>query len=71
MALNKAILKTQIEAAVKAINLTDPATDVPGSIAQIMADAIDTYVRSAVVNVSVTTTGTAAAQTGTGVGSLS
>ena len=71
MALVKATLKTQIENAVKNIDLSNAATDVPAAIAQALADAIDTYVKTATVTVTVATTGTAAAQTGTGTGTLS
>lgn len=71
MALNKAALKTAIENGVKAIDLTNPQTDVPSAIAQVIADAIDVYVKAGTVTVTVSTTGTAAAQTGTGTGSIS
>lgn len=39
-------------------------------IAQKLADAIDKFVRTGQVNVTVATTGTAAAQTGTGTGNI-
>lgn len=71
MALVKATLKTAIETAVKGIDLTNPATDVPAKMAEILADAIDAYIKTATVSVTVATTGTAAAQTGTGTGTLS
>lgn len=71
MALNKTTLKTAIENGVKAIDLSNPSTDVPAAIAQVIADAIDAYVKTATVTVSVSTTGTATAQTGGGTGSLS
>lgn len=71
MALVKATLKAQIESAVKAIDLLDETTDVPAVIANILADAIDAYIKTATVTVTVATTGTAVAQTGTGTGTLS
>lgn len=40
-------------------------------IAQKLAIAIDTFVKSGTVNVTVNTTGTASAQTGTGTGTIS
>lgn len=48
----------------------DPAT-ARTTIAQKLANAIDTFVKSGTVNVTVATTGSAAAQTGTGVGTVS
>lgn len=71
MALVKATLKTQIEQGVKGINLLDEGADVPALIAEVLANAIDTYVKTATVTVTVATTGTARAQTGTGTGTLS
>ena len=70
MALNKAILKTQILAAlVKSQN--NPSKSSANDMAEDLATAIDTYVKSATVTTpiatTVTTAGSAVAQTGSGV----
>lgn len=83
MALNKATLKTTIKTGLAGIANQMAAGTFTGSaadqIADIFADALDTYIKTATVTVSagipVSTTGTAAAQTGattaTGTGTLS
>lgn len=75
MALNKASLKSALQAAFEDIRADKTAAEA----AQQLADAIDSYVRAATVTVNagipVSTAGTAAAQTGSttspGSGSLS
>ncbi|MFK7000205.1 hypothetical protein [Flavobacterium oreochromis] len=74
MALNVTSLKNKIKSELK--NLKDDLNDGknidPTEVfAEKLAEAIDTYVKSATVNVTVTTTGSASAQTGTGTGTLS
>lgn len=66
MALNKAALKAALEADIKAVDLEH--ADVPAKIAELLADRIDAYIKSATVTVAagiaVSTAGSAAAQTG-------
>lgn len=66
MALNKAALKSQISAGVKAIDLEN--ADVSDEIAGVIADAIDVYIKAATITVAagilVATAGSAVAQTG-------
>lgn len=63
MPLDKATLKSTISSGVKGIDLT--TADVADEIAQVIADAIDTYIKAATITVAagipVATTGTAAA----------
>lgn len=46
-------------------------TDAKSEFAERLSDAIDIFVKSGEVNVTVSTTGTASAQTGTGTGNVS
>lgn len=66
MPLVKATLKANLETRIKGVDLANE--DVPAKIAEILADEIDTYIKSATVTVAagipVSTAGTAAAQTG-------
>lgn len=80
MALVKGTLKTAIEAAFKAqSNKTENPDDALGDLADKLATAIESFVKSGTVTVSagiaVSTTGSAAAQAGattaTGVGTIS
>lgn len=69
MALNKAALKTEIKAI-----LTDMLTKETNSIEEFatrLSDAIDVFVKSGAVSVTVATTGTATSHTGTGTGTIS
>ena len=69
MALNKSALKTTIVAL-----LTDMLAKEENSIEEFatrLSDAIDVFVKSGTVNVTVATTGSATAQTGTGTGTIS
>ena len=79
MALNKATLATQLKTifdgvSPEATGITDPAA-LREKMANDMADAIDAFVRTGTVaaGIAVSTTGTAAAQTGstTGIGTIS
>jgi len=66
MALNKATLKSDIYNKVKAIDLQK--SDVADKIAEAIADAVDTYIKTATITVApgiqVATAGSAAAQVG-------
>ena len=55
MALNSGLLKTQIESAMKASQL-DPSPSSQTKLAQDLATAIDTFVRSATVTTEITGT---------------
>ncbi len=70
--LNKTTLAQAIQKAFDDESDTDvdPA-EARQRTAQKIADAIDTYIKAGTVNVSVTTTGSATAQSGTGVGTIS
>jgi len=73
MALNKTALKTGIRGIVN--DLWDNNDDLtPEQCREVFAnrlsDLIDVFVRTGLVSVTVATTGTAAAQTGTGTGSI-
>jgi len=79
MALNKAALVTQLKAifdgvSPEATGITDPAA-LRQKMANDMADAIDAFVKTGTVaaGIAVSTTGTAAAQTGatTAIGTIS
>lgn len=64
MALNKAGLKSALEAAIKGVDLENE--DVPAKIAEILADEIDAYIKSATITVAgIVTAGSAATQTQT------
>ncbi|MCO5285214.1 MAG: hypothetical protein M9898_02230 [Chitinophagaceae bacterium] len=69
MALDKATLKSTIEAILSDMEERD--TDAKSEFAERLSDAIDIFVKSGEVNVTVSTTGTASAQTGTGTGNVS
>lgn len=71
MALNKTNLAQAIKTALDAVSDTEvnPAA-AREQLAQAVANAVDLYVRAGEVNVLVTTTGTAAAQSGTGKGAM-
>ncbi len=69
MALDKATLKSTIEAILS--DMEDRNTDAKSEFAERLSDAIDIFVKSGEVNVIVSTTGTASAQTGTGTGNVS
>ncbi|MDR1199062.1 MAG: hypothetical protein LBK94_08660 [Prevotellaceae bacterium] len=76
MALNRETLKTAIQAAFAAqVNKTDSQANAISDLADKIATAIDTFIKSAQVNpgIPVSTTGSAAAQTGatTSTGTLS
>lgn len=69
MALEKTVLKTTIVALMtEMLTKEDNAID---EFATKLSDAIDVYVKSGTVNVTVNTTGSAASQTGTGTGTIS
>lgn len=69
MALEKTDLKTTIVALMtEMLTKEDNAID---EFATKLSDAIDVYVKSGTVNVTVNTTGSAASQTGTGTGTIS
>ncbi|MFQ6600142.1 hypothetical protein [Flavobacterium sp. C3NV] len=71
MALNKSGLEGSIKALLsEEKGKIDNATSID-NIAAKLASAIEIFVKSGTVNTTVTTTGSAAAQTGTGVGSIS
>ncbi|MDR2964039.1 MAG: hypothetical protein LBU90_10475 [Bacteroidales bacterium] len=71
MALVKTSLKTAIMAAFKAQqNKTDNPEGALNDLADKLATAIDTYIKSGTVNVTVATTGSATAQAGTGTGNI-
>lgn len=71
MALNKSGLEGSIKALLsEEKGKVDNATSID-NIAAKLASAIEIFVKSGTVNTTVTTTGSAAAQTGTGVGSIS
>jgi hypothetical protein len=64
MALNKATLKSNLESKIKGVNLQQE--DVPAKMAEILADEIDTYVRSMTITVAgVVTAGSATTQSQT------
>ena len=68
MALNKTALKTTI-----ILILTEMLAKEETSIDEFatrLSDAIDVFVKTGVVNVTVSTAGTATAQTGTGTGTI-
>lgn len=69
MALDKATLKEAIEDLLTDMEGRDE--DAKSEFATRLSNAIDTFVKSGTVNVTVATTGTASAQTGTGTGSVS
>ena len=69
MALNKSALKTEI-----ASLLTEMLAKEENSIEEFatrLSDAVDAFVKTGVVSVTVATKGTATAQTGTGTGTIS
>lgn len=71
MALNKSGLEGSIKALLsEEKGKIDNASSID-NIAAKLASAIEVFVKSGTVNTTVTTTGSAAAQTGTGVGSIS
>ena len=65
MALAKSAL---VAALTSAFTPSEDAT--PASAANAIADAIDLFIKTGLVSVTVSTVGTAAAQTGTGTGSI-
>lgn len=69
MALDKTTLKSTIEGILTDMESRDE--DAKSEFATRLSDAIDLFVKSGTVNVTVSTTGTASAQTGTGTGSVS
>lgn len=71
MALNKSALQASIKALLsEEKEKTDNASSID-NIASKLASAIDLFVKSGTVNSTVTTTGNAAAQAGTGIGTIS
>ena len=72
MALDKTTLEKSIETAFnnQSDKKVDPA-EARKAIAKDLANAFNVFVKSGTVNTTVSTTGTAAAQTGTGTGSIS
>lgn len=72
MALDKASLKSALEIAFGANDVADPTSKSNiQNMAQLVADAVDTFVKSGTVNTTDTiTTGPGAGSTGTGVGSV-
>lgn len=72
MALDKTGLKTAIKNLLNDLSTreSDPAT-AREDFATAISNAIDTFVKSGTVDVTVSTTGTSSAQTGTGTGSVS
>ncbi|OCB72091.1 hypothetical protein B0A79_12740 [Flavobacterium piscis] len=71
MALNKSGLEGSIKALLsEEKGKIDNASSID-NIAAKLASAIEVFVKSGTVNTTVTTTGSASAQTGTGVGSIS
>lgn len=72
MALDKVGLKAEIKSILESLAdmVEDPAS-ARENFASALSDAIDTFVKSGTVNVTVSTTGTASAQTGTGTGNVS
>ena len=72
MALVKATLESAIFAAFKSqTTKTENPEDALNDLADKLATAIDAFIKSGTVNVTVATTGTAAAQAGTGTGNIS
>ncbi|MBN2669991.1 MAG: hypothetical protein JXR60_12290 [Bacteroidales bacterium] len=71
MALDKISLKSSIKQAFndQRSNTNDPDAALDDLAAKI-ADAVEVFVKSGTVNTTVETTGTAAAQTGTGTGNI-
>lgn len=67
MGLNRNALKE----AIKAASGADSIQEAQEAYANTLADGILAFVQSGVVNTNVSTTGSASAQTGTGVGSVS
>jgi translation initiation factor 2 alpha subunit (eIF-2alpha) len=64
MALNKASLKSNLESRIKGIDLQ--GEDVPAKMAEILADEIDTYIKSQTITVNgVITVGSPTTQTQT------
>ncbi|MFC4636178.1 hypothetical protein ACFO3O_19885 [Dokdonia ponticola] len=69
------LVKATLENAIKALLEEEKAKEDDGSssidnIASKLATAIDTYIKSGTVMTTVATTGSASAQTGTGVGNI-
>ena len=69
MALNKSQLKSNIKAALEDM-LTKEVNSID-AFATVLADVIDAYIKTAKVDVTVVTTGSATNHTGTGTGTLS
>lgn len=71
MALNKAALKQAIKGLLEDLSTkVDNPEQSREDFAERLSTAIDTFVKTGTVNVTVATTGTAAAQTGTGTGGI-
>lgn len=68
MALDKTTLKNTIVTLLN--DMMTEETDSVEEYATRLSDAIDVFVKSGTVNVTVSTTGTASAQTGTGTGNV-
>ena len=64
MALNKETLKNNLASRFNAIKPTDG--DVASLVAEIIADEVDTYIRSQTITVSTTVTGACATPSGAG-----
>ncbi len=72
MALDKPALKTEILDILYDLSMQeDNPEGAREEFATRLSNAINTFVKSGTVNVTVSTTGTATAQTGTGTGSVS
>lgn len=72
MALNKVALKNGIKGILNELKTReDNQADAIDYFATELSDIIDTYVKAAEVKTQVTTTGSATAQTGVGIGTLS
>lgn len=69
MALNKAQLKVQIKTELE--NMLTKEVNSVDAFASVLADIIDSYIKTAKVDVTVVTTGNATNHTGTGTGTLS
>jgi len=70
MALDKIGLKNNLIALLTTMKATEDPISAINDFADGLTNHIDTFVKSGTVNTTVATTGTAAAQTGTGVGSI-
>ena len=70
MPLVKTTLETQILSILTNLSTNEDPVQARQDFAAQLATAVDAYVKTGTVNSTVTTTGTAAAQTGTAIGSI-